>query len=94
MGKDKKKKNLGRVEQFDKNNNSIWKKIEEEWLDLYRNKIIKDGMSAMQTVSGNDEWLCEAYMKTDYSKITEADFQQTLNDYLAYLIKEGKTYES
>lgn len=45
-------------------------------------------------VSGTDEWLCEAYMKTDYSKLTEADFQQTLNNYLAYLMKEGKIYES
>ena len=90
----KKKKNLGRIEQFDENNNSIWKKIEEEWLDLYRNKTVKDGMSAMQAVSGDDEWLCEAYMKTDYSKLTEADFQQTLNNYLAYLVKEGKVYES
>ncbi len=90
----KKKKNLGRIEQFDENNNSIWKQIEDEWLDLYRNKSVKDGMSAMQAVSGDDEWLCEAYMKTDYSKLSEADFQQTLNNYLAYLVKEGKIYES
>ena len=90
----KKKKNLGRIEQFDENNNSIWKQIEDEWLDLYRNKTVKDGMSAMQAVSGDDEWLCEAYMKTDYSKLSEADFQQTLNNYLAYLVKEGKIYET
>lgn len=90
----KKKKNLGRIEQFDDNNNSIWKKIEEEWLDLYRNKIVEDGISAMQVVSGDDEWLCEAYMKTDYSKLSEANFQKTLNDYIAYLVKEGKIYES
>lgn len=90
----KKKKNLGRIEQFDENNNSIWKRIEDEWLDLYRNKTVKDGISAMQAVSGDDEWLCEAYMKTDYSKLSEADFQQTLNNYLAYLVKEGKIYES
>lgn len=83
----KKKKNLGRVEQFDKNNNSIWKAIEKEWLDLYRNKIAKDGLSAMQTVTGNDEWLCEAYMKTDYSKLCEKDFIETRDNYLAYLIK-------
>lgn len=89
----KKKKNLGRIEQFDKNNNSVWKSIEEEWLDLYRNKTVKDGISAMQAVSGDDEWLCEAYMKTDYSKLSEADFQKTLNNYLAYLVKEGKIYE-
>lgn len=90
----KKKKNLGRVEQFDSDNNSIWKQIEEKWLDLYRNKTVEDGISAMQVVSGNDEWLCEAYMKTDYSKLCEADFQQTLNNYLAYQMKEGKIYES
>lgn len=90
----KKKKNLGRIEQFDKDNNSIWKRIEEKWLDLYRNKTVEDGLSAMQAVSGEDEWLCEAYMKTDYSKLCEADFQQTLNNYLAYQIKEGKIYES
>ena len=90
----KKKKNLGRIEQFDKDNNSIWKAIEEEWIDLYRNKTVKDGMSAMQAVNGEDEWLCEAYMKTDYSKLTEADFQQTINNYLAYQIKEGKIYEA
>lgn len=90
----KKKKNLGRIEQFDKDNNSIWKQIEEKWLDLYRNKTVEDGISAMQEVSGSDEWLCEAYMKTDYSKLCEADFQQTLNNYLAYQIKEGKIYES
>lgn len=90
----KKKKNLGRVEQFDKDNNSLWKTIEEEWLSLYRNKRIVDGKSAMSIVTGKDEWLCEAYMKTDYSKLTESDFQQTLNNYLAYLVKEGKVYEA
>lgn len=90
----KKKKNLGRIEQFDKNNKSIWKQIEEEWLDLFRNKTVKDGMSAMQAVKGDDEWLCEAYMKTDYTKLSEIDFQQTLNNYLAYLLKEGKIYEA
>ncbi len=90
----KKKKNLGRVEQFDENGNSKWKAIEEEWLKLFRNHKSVDGLSATAEVSGTDEWLCEAYMKTDYSTLCEEDFQQTLNNYLAYLIKEGKIYES
>jgi type I restriction enzyme M protein len=33
-------------------------------------------------------------MKTDYTKLTPDDFQQTLNDYLAYLVKEGDIHES
>lgn len=90
----KKKKALGRVEQFDENGESKWKTIEEEWIRLFRNKKAVDGLSSMAEVSGEDEWLCEAYMKTDYNKLTEKDFQQTLNNYLAYLIKEGKIYES
>lgn len=89
----KKKKNLGRIEQFDSNNASMWKAVEEEWLKLYRNRTVKAGMSAMQEVTHEDEWLVEAYMKTDYSKLTEADFQSTLNNYLAYLVKEGKLVE-
>lgn len=90
----KKKKNLGRIEQFDENNNSKWKVIEEEWLYLFNNKKVIDGKSATASVNGKSEWLCEAYMKTDYSKLSEDDFQQTLNNYLAYLMKEGKIYES
>ena len=90
----KKKKNLGRIEQFDENNNSKWKVIENEWLYLFNNKKALDGKSSTAIVDGTSEWLCEAYMKTDYSKLTEQDFQQTLNDYLSYLMKDGRIYES
>ena len=90
----KKKKNLGRVEQFDNNNQSIWKRIESEWLTLYRNKKVVDGLSATAVVSGEEEWLCEAYMRTDFSTLKEEDFQKSLNEYLAYLVKEGRIYES
>ena len=94
-----KKKNLGRVEQFikdDKGNFTIskWKKIEEEWLNLFEGKTVVDGKSAVEKVNADDEWLCEAYMKTDYTKLTSDDFQRTLNNYLSYLVKEGNVYES
>lgn len=84
-----KKKNLGRIEQFDEKNASKWKAVEEDWLKLYRNKTVKAGMSAMQSVTHKDEWLVEAYMETDYSTLTAGDFQTTVNGYLAYLVKEG-----
>lgn len=90
----KKKKNLGRIEQFDSENNSLWKEIENKWIRMFRDKDVVDGLSAKKAVTGDDEWLCEAYMKTDYSTLCEDDFQQTLNNYLSYLIKEGKVYES
>lgn len=90
----KKKKNIGRVEQIDSNGNSRWVEIEKQWIELYKNRKAKDGLSATHKVAGKDEWLCEAYMKTDYSTLTEQDFQKTINDYLAYLVKEGNVYES
>ncbi len=84
-----KRKKLGRIDVFGK-----WDGIEKEWLKLYRNKDVVDGLSARHCVDYQDEWLCEAYMQTDYSKLTQDDFQQTVNDYLAYLVKSGEIYEN
>lgn len=89
-----KKKNLGRIEQFNADGSSKWKAHEEEWLELFRDKRAVDGKSAVKAVTADDEWLCEAYMKTDYSKLTAADFQKTINNYLAYLVKEGQIYQT
>jgi len=33
-------------------------------------------------------------METDYSKITEDDFQKVINAHLAHLVKEGYVYEN
>lgn len=89
-----KRKGLGRVEKTDSNGNSLWVKTKELWLDLYKNKREVAGLSVMHRVTWKDEWLAEAYMETDYTTLTQADFQQTINDYLAYLVKEGYIYES
>ena len=86
----KKRKNLGRIEQIDENGNSLWVEIEKKWIDAYRNRDVIPGFSARQMVTGNDEWLCEAYMKTEYSTLTENDFRKTINLYLSYLVKTGK----
>lgn len=83
-----KKKKLGRIDA-----NNKWNDIKNEWLRLYREKEEAEGMSAKHCVTSSDEWLCEAYMKVDYSKLTEADFQKTINSYLAYLVKENEVYE-
>lgn len=89
-----KRKSLGRVEKTDINGDSLWRKTEEEWLDLYKNKKEVPGLSVMKKVTWEDEWLAEAYMETDYTILDENDFQQVLNDYLSYLVKEGYVYEA
>lgn len=84
-----KRKGLGRIEQTDQDGNSLWQKIEAEWLDLYKNKREVPGLSVMHKVTCDDEWLAEAYMETDYAKLTVGDFERTIRDYYSYLIKSG-----
>lgn len=83
----KKKKNLGRVEQFIDDNISLWKEIEKEWLYLFKNHKAEPGKSATVVVDGKSEWLCEAYMKTDFSTLSEVDYLHSVNSYLTHLIK-------
>jgi type I restriction-modification system DNA methylase subunit len=79
-----KAKKLGRIDKFNK-----WRGIEAEWIRLYQEREIKEGMAAKKAVTWKDEWLCEAYMETDYSLLTQDDFQNTVNNFLAHLVKTG-----
>ena len=85
-----KRKNLGRVEIIDKDSGiGLWQGIEDSWLKMYRSRKIVSGLSAVKKVTWRDEWLCEAYMETDYSKLKPEMFAQAVRDYLAYQIKMG-----
>ena len=84
-----KRKKLGRIDYHNR-----WAGVLDEWIKLYRNRDVVDGLSARACVTHKDEWLCEAYMKTDYSTLTQNDFQKIVNDYLAYLVKAGEANES
>lgn len=83
-----KRKGLGRVEKTDENGESLWESTKKLWLDLYKNKREVAGLSVMHKVSYEEEWLAEAYMETDYSQITEREFQQTINEFLSFIVKE------
>lgn len=80
-----KKKYLGRIERRE----GVWAEIEKNWLDLYFHRRAEKGLSAVRKVTSDDEWLAEAYMETDYSNLTESDFEQVVRDYYAYNIKTG-----
>ena len=78
-----KRKNYGRVEKEE----GLWDKIENQWLDLYWKKQSVEGLSAVRKVTADDEWLCEAYMETDYSHLQQSDFEKVLRDYIAFQIQ-------
>lgn len=61
----KKKKNIGRIEQIDAlTQKSKWIEIEQEWINLYRNRRTRPGYSTTQTVSGSDWAFMENYIKS------------------------------
>ena len=74
-----KRKKLGRIDAFDK-----WKDIEKEWLTLYKYKIEKPGLSVLHSVTHSDEWCAEAYMETDYTKLSDSDFERKIKEYIAF----------
>ena len=51
------------------------------------NKETIAGLGVMQIVTSEDEWVAEAYMETNYSKLTEEKFIQTVKDYVAFNVK-------
>lgn len=85
-----KKKNIGRVEKINLYGEGSWEPIEKEWLDLYRHRVSKPGKSVTRIVGADDEWLAEAYMETDYSKLSGEDFERTIREFLAFIIGNGK----
>ena len=89
-----KRKNLGRIDAHNK-----WSKIKEEWLYLYRNRKEVVGKSVMHSVTAKDEWCAEAYMQTDYNKLSPIDFVRDLCDTTTFLVRNSdyfipKTYTS
>lgn len=73
-----KTKHMGRV------NRGGWEGIKAKWLNAYLNRESAPGLSVMQAVSGSDEWCAEAYMETDYSALSKADFERVVREYAVY----------
>lgn len=74
-----KRKHLGRIDARNKYTN-----IKEKWLDAYKNLDEIPGLSIKKEITINDEWCAEAYMETDYSTISEYDFERKIKEYVAF----------
>lgn len=77
-----KTKNKGRIDEHDR-----WKKISSKWIDAYRNRDEILGESVASNVTHSDEWCAEAYMETDYSKLSKNEFEDVVKDFFIYQIK-------
>lgn len=74
-----KTKTRGRTDQRDD-----WSAIRDGWVEAFRNREVHADKSIMQKVGADDEWCAEAYMETDYTKISQADFEKVLRNYVIY----------
>lgn len=74
-----KRKGVGRVDVKDK-----WEETEKKWYDTYRSRLTIPGLSVCKSVTPTMEWCAEAYMETDYSTLSQADFEFTVKQYIAY----------
>ncbi len=73
-------KHKGRIETTE------WDRIKQQWITAFNNREEIDGLSLIKEVTSKDEWCAEAYMETDYSKLTDKDFINELKRYAAFTI--------
>jgi 16S rRNA G966 N2-methylase RsmD len=80
-----KTKHLGRVDLAGR-----WPAIRERWVDTFRNREVVPGEAILQRVTADDEWCAEAYMETDYSTLSSADFESEIKKYVAFKILQSE----
>lgn len=85
-----KTKHKGRIDL-----NNTWDKIRDRWVERFRNREVYPGESVLQKVTYEDEWCAEAYMETDYGKITQNDFESVVKNYALFkLLGTNTTQEN
>lgn len=84
-----KTKDRGRIDL-----NHRWPAIREAWLSCYHARSVRPGVSVSHGVGAEDEWCAEAYMETDYSKLSEADFDAAIRRYAVFRLIHPDEQES
>lgn len=83
-----KTKHKGRIDLYQR-----WPEIRDRWVEMFRNRQVHAGESVLKKVGPDDEWCAEAYMETDYSKITPEDFDTVVRNYAIFKLL-GATAEN
>lgn len=67
-----------------------WDSLRETWIETYFNREVIPGYSVTRAVGHKDEWCAEAYMETDYSKVTQETFENVVKAFALFkLASEG-----
>lgn len=81
-----KKKNVGRIDA-----NHSWDTIKRKWVDAFMNREVISEFSVMKEVTATMEWCAEAYLEANYGKLTQADFENTIRNYVLFQLKYNET---
>lgn len=82
-----KTKNFGRTDI-----NNEWSGedgLEAYWLSAFINRKEVPQFSINKVVSAEDEWLAEAFLETDYTMLSESDFEKTVRQYYAFKLENN-----
>ena len=63
-----------------------WEEIKEKWITYFLNRKEEAGFSINKIIKAEDEWCAEAYMETDYSKISSEVFIDEIKKYVAFKV--------
>lgn len=81
-----KRKNIGRTDV-----NGKWESIKEKWVNYYKRRKEEPGFSVKRFVTAEMEWCAESYLETDYSTIDDEDFEDTILNYVTFLVNNKIT---
>lgn len=77
-------KTKGRTDIYGK-----WSSIEQQLLDSLKHTSIPNETTLVRTkIKPKDEWTIYAHSKTDYSKLSEKDFINSISDYMIFQAKK------
>lgn len=81
-----KTKNEGRIDK-----KGVWGEVRETWLEHYRDRDVVPGLCVKSAVTHQSEWCAEAYLETDYSQLSQAQFEAELRKFLVYTLTAAPT---
>ena len=67
-----------------------WDALRREWLSSYYNKETDRDDAVSAIIGPDDEWCAEAYLSTDYSRLSISNLEAVVLDYLAHLVQRKK----
>ena len=86
-----KRKNKGRIDAHEKweikdEQGNLVGGIKQKWLANFENRKEEAGFSVNKTITADMEWVAEAYMETDYSNLKDENFEDTILNYVTFLL--------